>query len=127
MVVTRHILVVEDDEQLSEILSYRLELEEYTVTVIGDGDESLSFLDEAPPEERPDAILLDVMLPGADGFSILKHLAADDRYADVPVILVTGRGLEDDVVRGFELGADDYVVKPFSPSEVVVRLDRLLS
>ncbi|WP_440766646.1 response regulator transcription factor [Natronorubrum sp. DTA7] len=119
-----HVLVVEDDEQISEILSYRLEIAEYGVTVIDDGDDCWSYLEET--DELPDAMLLDVMLPGTDGFGVLRRLQRAERYDGLPVILITGRGLEDDVIQGFELGADDYIVKPFSPSEVVARLNRLL-
>ncbi|WP_440772197.1 response regulator transcription factor [Natronorubrum sp. DTA28] len=118
------VLVVEDDEQISEILSYRLEIADYEVTVIDDGDDCWAYLEET--DELPDAMLLDVMLPGIDGFGVLRRLQRTDRYDGMPVILITGRGLEDDVIQGFDLGADDYIVKPFSPSEVVARLNRLL-
>ncbi|THE64461.1 response regulator [Salinadaptatus halalkaliphilus] len=122
--MSQEVLVVEDDEQISEILSYRLEIEGYDVTAIGDGDDCWEYLESA--DELPDALLLDIMLPGVNGFGLLRRFEKDDRYDDLPIILISGRGLEDDVVEGFTLGADDYVVKPFSPSEVVVRLDRLL-
>lgn len=118
------VLVVEDDEQIAEILTYRLEIEDYDVTVIDDGDKCWEHLQAA--ESLPDAMLLDIMLPGTDGFGVLERLETEDRYDDLPVVVITGRGLEEDVVHGFELGADDYVVKPFSPSEVVARLERLI-
>ncbi|ELZ08322.1 response regulator receiver protein [Halovivax asiaticus JCM 14624] len=118
------VLVVEDDEQISEVLTYRLELDDYEVVVIEDGEDCWEYLEST--DELPDAMLLDIMLPGIDGFGLLRRFETDERYDDLPIILITGRGLEDDVVEGFTLGADDYVVKPFSPSEVAVRLDRLL-
>lgn len=122
--MSQTILVVEDDNQILEILSYRLEIEGYEVTTIGDGDDCWEYLESV--DELPDAMLLDIMLPGIDGFGLLRRFEKDERYDGLPIVLITGRGLEDDVVEGFNLGADDYVVKPFSPSEVVARLGRLL-
>ncbi|OVE85362.1 response regulator transcription factor [Natronolimnobius baerhuensis] len=122
--MTHQILIAEDDEPIIEILRYRLESDTFDVEAVTDGDDCWETLEAA--EELPDALLLDVMMPGLDGFTVLKRIRDDSRYDDLVVILVTGRGLEEDVVRGFELGADDYVMKPFSPSEIAVRLKRSL-
>lgn len=118
------ILIVEDDDHVTELLVYRLETDGYEVTTIDDGEDAWEHLQEV--DEPPDALVLDLMLPGLDGFGILGRLRDHEEFEDVAVVMVTGRGLERDVVRGFELGADDYVTKPFSPSEVSARLGRLL-
>lgn len=117
------ILVVEDDDDLSDMLRYKLESEGYDVTVQSDGTDAWEHLDDA--DELPDIVLLDVMLPGLDGFGVLKRIRDDPAMEDLPVVLLTGRGKEDDVVKGLELGADDYVTKPFSPSALVARVRRL--
>ncbi|WP_247004995.1 response regulator [Halosolutus gelatinilyticus] len=122
--MTRRVLIAEDDAPILEILRYKLDTEGFDVVAAEDGDECWEHLQST--DEPPEALLLDIMMPGLDGFTVLKRLRNDERYADIVVIMVTGRGLEEDVLRGFELGADDYVMKPFNPSEIVVRLERLL-
>jgi DNA-binding response OmpR family regulator len=115
------VLVAEDDEHVNELLAYRLEMAGFDVRTVEDGAACLEHVQTA----EPDAILLDLMLPEVDGFGVLRQL--DERLDVEPsVIVISGRGLEHDVVWGFELGADDYVTKPFSPSEVVARLRRTL-
>ncbi|WP_394739740.1 response regulator transcription factor [Natronococcus roseus] len=118
------ILVAEDDEHVNELLVYRLETAGFDVTAVDDGAACLEHVRLAEP--TPDAILLDLMLPEYDGFDVLRRLEERDPDSKPAVIVVSGRGLEDDVVRGFELGADDYVTKPFSLSEIVARLRRAL-
>lgn len=118
----RHVLVVEDDDGIRDLLAYKLRTSDYEVTTVDDGADCLDHIEDGL---APDAVILDAMLPGVDGYEVLERLRAHDRHADVPVIMVTGMGLEDNVVRGFEVGADDYVTKPFSPSELVARLGRL--
>ena len=117
-----HVLVVVDDDGIRDLLAYKLRTSDYEVTTIDDGADCIEWLEEGL---APDAVVLDVMLPGVDGYEVLEHLREHDRHGDVPVIMVTGMGLESNVVRGFEVGADDYVTKPFSPSELVARLRRL--
>lgn len=117
------ILVVEDDDDLNDMLRYKLDSEGYDVTVLSDGTVAWEYLEEA--DEPPDIVLLDVMLPGLDGFGVLKRIRDEPELEETPVILLTGRGKEDDVVKGLELGADDYVTKPFSPSALVARIRRL--
>jgi len=117
------ILVVEDDDDLSDMLRYKLDSEGYDVTVHSDGTEAWEYLEGV--DEPPDLVLLDVMLPGLDGFGVLKRIRDEPRLEGTPVVLLTGRGKEEDVVKGLEIGADDYVTKPFSPSALVARIRRL--
>lgn len=115
------ILVVEDDESIRMALVDVLESERYEVLECGDGDEAVKLA----LSEDPDAILLDVMLPGRDGFEVLRALR-EDRLA-AAVLILSARGSELDRVQGFEFGADDYVVKPFSSVEVLARLRAALA
>jgi two-component system alkaline phosphatase synthesis response regulator PhoP len=116
------ILVVEDEEDISELIRYNLDREGYRVVCSATGEEGLS----AASRERPDAILLDLMLPGIDGLSVCRQLKNDPRTTGIPIVMVTARGEEADVVTGIELGADDYVTKPFSPRVLVARVRAVL-
>ena len=118
----RRILLVEDDRVTATLIRHRL---------IRDGHEVVDFLDghdafEWASEEEFDLAILDVKVPGMDGFELLERLRKIERLADVPIVMLTGMGSESDVIRGLELGADDYVLKPFSPSELLARVRRLL-
>ena len=113
------IVIVEDDPSISEVVSLYLKRAGYTVTTFADGLIALDAL----TRQIPDLVILDVMLPGMDGFALTRHLR--DR-SDVPIILLTSRREETDRIAGLELGADDYVVKPFSPQEVVSRVRAVL-
>ena len=104
------LLVVEDEADIRELLRYNLEREGYTVRECGSAEEAKSYL----VRTVPDLILLDLMLPGTDGYAFCRAVRADDRTAKVPVIMVTARDEDADVVAGLEVGADDYVIKPFS-------------
>lgn len=119
-----HVLVLEDDDSLRRLLEHKLESSGYETTALADGRKCWSFLTD---EEPPDLVLLDVMVPGLDGFRLLGRIRNDDRLADVPVVVLSARDREEDVLRGYDLGADDYVTKPFSPSALVARVRRLLS
>lgn len=110
------ILVVEDDETLAMGLTNALEHERFTVTHCDSGEAAL----EAVEDDVPDVLVLDVMLPGMDGLSVLKRVKAE--HPELPVILLTARSAEVDRVLGLELGADDYVVKPFSLRELIARV-----
>jgi two-component system alkaline phosphatase synthesis response regulator PhoP len=112
----RRILVVEDDEAIREGLVAALRSEGYSVLAEPDGDSGL----RTGLREDPDLIVLDVMMPGLDGFEVLRRLRADQ--VETPVLLLTARGLETDRVRGLDLGADDYVVKPFGLAELLARI-----
>lgn len=113
------ILVVDDEASIRDMLTYNLEKASYRVLVARDGGEAL----ELARKERPDLIILDLMLPGVDGFEVCRELR---RQGQVPVIMLTARDDEIDRVVGLELGADDYVVKPFSPRELVARIKSVL-
>ncbi len=117
------ILIVEDEKDLLTTLDYNLEREGYRTRTAATGAEALAqaFLDPAP-----DLILLDLMLPDLPGTEVCRRLRADERTRDVPVMMVTAKGSEIDRVVGFEIGADDYVVKPFSLRELLLRVRALL-
>jgi two-component system phosphate regulon response regulator PhoB len=113
-----YILVVEDDEAIVELLRYNLEAADYEVAVCMDGDTALV----AVSERIPDLILLDWMLPGVSGLEVCRQVRRASGTRTVPVILLTARGEESDRVRGLESGADDYILKPFSPAELLARV-----
>jgi two-component system, OmpR family, response regulator ResD len=114
------LLIVEDDEKLVRALERGLEREGYGVEVARTGDEGL----ERAGEDDYDAVVLDLMLPGLDGLEVMRRVRADDRAS--AIILLTAKGEESDRIIGLRLGADDYVVKPFSPAELVARVDAVL-
>ncbi len=116
------ILVCDDDPLLVDIVTFRLEARDFIVEVARDGAEALAKVGEL----KPDAIVLDAMMPVMDGSQLLRRLRADPATAHIPVIMLSARKQETDVVGALELGANDYMVKPFSPEELVVRLNRLL-
>src|SRR5882672_7921903 len=116
------VLVVEDEQHLADGLRFNLEAEGYTVNTVSDGEAALSlFFDE---HQNYDALVLDVMLPGKDGFTVASELRAAGHF--VPVLMLTARGRPEDVLRGFESGADDYLPKPFELSVLLARLNALL-
>ncbi len=112
------ILIVEDDPDIVELLQYTLEREGYPVLVAKDGERGLA---EAR-RRKPGLVLLDLMLPGMDGLEICRALKADATTRPIPVVMLTAKGEESDVVLGLELGAEDYVRKPFSPRELIARV-----
>ncbi len=117
-----HILVVEDEQALGLLLSYNLEAEGFTVERVERGDEAEVRLSELPP----DLVILDWMLPGVSGLEICRRLRAREATRTLPVIMLTARGEEGERVRGLSVGADDYVVKPFSVPELMARVRSLL-
>src|SRR5215469_13473540 len=112
------VLVVEDEAALLTLLRYNLEKEGFAVSEARDGEEALLQLKEA----KPDAVLLDWMLPRLSGLELCRQIRRAPAWRDLPIIMLTARGEEGDRVRGLDSGADDYVVKPFSPNELVARL-----
>jgi two-component system phosphate regulon response regulator PhoB len=112
------VLVVEDEQDLAEVLSHHLDREGFGVLWAGSGEQALAAVDN----ELPDLILLDLMLPGLGGLEVCRRLKADAATATIPILMVTARGDESDVVSGLELGADDYIVKPFSPRVLMARV-----
>lgn len=116
------ILVVEDEEDILALLHFNLIKSGYNVETATCGEEGLKKI----TEHRPDLLLLDLMLPGIDGLEICRRLREDPETAQLPVIMLTARGEEDEIVRGLELGADDYVTKPFSIKVLQARIQTVL-
>ena len=116
------IAIIEDDQDICEILEYNLQQEGYDVTSYIDGEKGL----EAVTKDPPDLLLLDLMLPGRNGLEITRIIRKDEQIFNLPIILVTARSDEMDVLQGLEQGADGYITKPFRPKEVVARVKALL-
>ncbi len=117
------ILLVEDDEFLAELYATKLRLENYEILLATDGEKGLKLAQE----KKPDLVLLDIILPRMDGFEVLKHLKEDSALKAVPVILLTNLSQKDEVKKGLDLGANDYLIKAhFMPSEVVKKIQQLL-
>lgn len=116
------ILLVEDDEDILDLVRYNLEKEGFCVRGVSSGEEAL----EAARSRAPDLVVLDLMLPGVDGLEVCRRLKADPLLRHIPVVMLTAKGEEADVVAGLELGADDYVVKPFSMRVLLARIGAVL-
>lgn len=117
-----HIIIVEDEPDIIDVLSYNLKREGFRVTAAQDGATGLDLIQT----ELPNLVLLDLMLPGMDGLDVCRHLKNSDRTKSVPVIMLTAKGEESDVVLGLGIGADDYITKPFSPKELIARVKAVL-
>jgi len=117
-----HILVVDDEEDILELVRYHLQREGFNISCTVSGEEALSLA----RSQSPDLLVLDLMLPGIDGLEVARLLKADANTRDLPVIMLTAKGEEADVVTGLELGADDYVTKPFSPRVLIARVKAVL-
>lgn len=116
------ILVVEDEEDIADLVAFNLRRNEFQVELAHDGIQGLARAKEV----NPDLIVLDVMMPGLDGFRVFKELRKDAVTRKIPVIMLTARGQTEDKIQGLELGAEDYMTKPFSPKELVLRIKNLL-
>jgi len=116
------ILVVDDEDDIRELLKYNLEREGYTVTAVATGEDAL----RTARSKVPNLIVLDLMLPGVDGLDVCKILKNDPRTSHIPIMMVTAKGDEADIVTGLEVGADDYVTKPFSPRVLIARIRAVL-
>ena len=116
------VLIAEDEADIRQLISFNLERESYNTLLTGDGEEAVLMA----YNKIPDLIILDLMLPKMDGFSVFKELRLDSRTKDIPVIMLTAKAQLDDVIAGLEMGADDYLTKPFSPKELVLRVKALL-
>jgi two-component system phosphate regulon response regulator PhoB len=121
-VETRKILAVDDEEDILELLDYNLSKEGFRVLRVTSGEKAL----ELARTERPDLIVLDLMLPGLDGLAVCKHLKSERETADIPIVMLTAKGEEADIVLGLEMGAEDYVTKPFSPRVLAARVRAVL-
>ncbi|HWA41173.1 MAG TPA: response regulator transcription factor [Gemmatimonadales bacterium] len=120
--MTQRILVVDDEPDITALVAYHLAKAGYRVSTAANGPDAL----KSAREERPDLVILDVMLPGASGYDVLAELRRREETKDVGVILLTARREEPDRIRGLSLGADDYLTKPFSPHELALRVGALL-
>ncbi len=118
----KNILLIEDDKDISELISYNLKRENFNVITAYDGEEALNLI----KDNVIDLIILDLMLPSVSGIDLLKYIKRDEKTKSILVIIETAKGEESDIVLGLELGADDYVTKPFSPKVLVARTKRLI-
>ena len=116
------ILLIEDEEDVSDLIRYHLKKSKYRVLSAADGLEGLRIASE----ERPDAVILDVMLPRLNGFEVAKRMKADPSTASIPLLILSAKGEPEHRIKGLELGADDYLPKPFSPKELLLRIKALL-
>ena len=116
------IVVVEDEQAIQDVVAYNLRREGYEVLLAGDGDEGLALIQS----KRPALVILDLMLPGIDGLSICQQLRADAKTRSIPLMILSAKEEESDIVIGLSLGADDYLSKPFSPREMLARVKALL-
>ena len=117
----KKILAVDDEEDILELLTFNLTREGYQVAGAATGEAAL----QAVPREMPDLIILDLMLPGIDGLEVARRLKSDPAAKNIPIIMLTAKGEEADIVTGLELGADDYITKPFSPRILAARVKAL--
>ena len=116
------ILIIEDDKDIRELMEYNLSRDGFEPSGVESGEEGL----EAVSREAPDLIVLDLMLPGIDGFEVCRQLKGNEKTAHLPIVIVSAKGEEADIVTGLELGADDYITKPFSPKVLVARVRAVL-
>ena len=120
--MSRRILIVEDEAPIREMLSFVLEQKGFEVDEAEDYNEAISKV----AEPYPDLILLDWMIPGGSGIQVAKFVKSDEFTRNIPIIMLTARGEEEDKIRGLDVGADDYITKPFSPKELVARIKAVL-
>jgi two-component system, OmpR family, phosphate regulon response regulator PhoB len=120
--MSAYVLVVEDEPDIAALVAYHLARESYRVRTAADGAEALRLVEQ----ERPDLVVLDLMLPGVSGLDVLRELRARPDFENLPIVLLTARKEEQDRIEGLSLGADDYVAKPFSPQELVLRVAAVL-
>ena len=116
------ILIVEDEKDIIKMLDYNLKKEGFKRVSTRDGEDAVDLVNK----ERPDLIILDLMLPGMDGFEVCKTLKNESKTAAIPIIMLTAKSQESDKIVGLELGADDYMTKPFSPRELIARIKAVL-
>ena len=120
--MSKHVLLVEDEPDLNETISFNLDSEGYEVTSTYNGKDALNAIEK----KKPDLILLDLMLPDMSGLEICRELRSSKKTKKIPIMMVTAKGGEVDRIVGFELGADDYIVKPFSIREFMLRVSAML-
>ena len=116
------VLVIEDDAHIWKMIEYKLKKEKHDLTWACDGMKAMEALEAA----KPDLIISDIMVPYMDGLQILKKVKSMDNLKDIPVIMLTSKAQEDDILKGLELGAHDYMAKPFSPAELILSVNKAL-
>lgn len=116
------VLVVDDERDILELIRYNLEKEGYRVTTVTSGEEALTIASN----EQPSIVLLDLMLPGLDGLQVCRRMKQDDATRSIPIVMLTAKTEDSDIVSGLEIGADDYITKPFSPRVLVARIRAVL-
>ncbi len=117
----QRVLIVDDEEDILELVRYNLSKEGYKVTLASSGEEAMSQI----KTEQPDLIVLDLMLPGMDGLEVCRKLKGSTDTRDIPIIMLSAKSEDADVITGLEIGADDYVVKPFSPKVLIARIRKI--
>src|SRR4030067_3500062 len=120
--MAKKILIIEDEKDIAELIRHYLEKDKFETLLALDGEKGLELI----RRQNPDVVILDLMLPKIDGIEVCKRIRSDSKVSGVPVIMLTAKGDESDRIIGLELGADDYVTKPFSPKELVARIKALL-
>ena len=118
----KRILVVDDEIYIVHILEFSLTMEGYNILTAFDGEEGLRVIEQ----ERPDLVVLDIMMPKLDGYEVCRRLRKDERFASLPVILLSAKGRSIDREVGLQAGADDYITKPFSPRKLIEKIRELL-
>ncbi len=117
-----HILIIEDETDIAQLIAFNLEREGYSVDMVHHGREGL----ERILKDQPSLVILDLMLPGMDGYQVLKEMQRDSRSHAIPVLMLTAKSQVDDRIKGLESGADDYLTKPFSPKEMILRVQAII-
>jgi len=117
------VLVAEDDDQISYLLNFMLTREGFNVKVANDGQEAMDAIAEI---NMPRLVLLDIMMPFYDGYQLISHIRNETDWTDVPIVMLTAKSQEKDIIKALEGGANDYVVKPFQPGELITRLKMLM-
>lgn len=116
------VLIIEDEEDIRELVAYNLQRDKFNIIEAGSGEEGLQMAQQS----KPDLILLDLMLPGRDGLDVCRQLKRNEQTQNIPVIMITAKGEESDIVTGLEMGSEDYIVKPFSPKVLCARVKAVL-
>ena len=116
------VLVIEDDDHIWKIIQYKLKSENHEPIWANDGLKAMKLLEEI----KPDLIISDIMVPYMDGIQILKEIRSKEELKDIPVIMLTSKSQEKDVIHGLKMGAQDYITKPFSPAELILRVNKTL-
>ncbi len=120
--MAKKIVLAEDEPQIARLVEFKLKKEGYQVICKGNGEEALAAI----KTEEPDLILLDVMMPVMNGYEVLRRVKEDENLKNIPVVMLTARAQERDVVKGIDTGADDYITKPFHPAELLARVKKIL-